>query len=118
MTRGSSSTSGPTCRCTSPRSTPTTRCSTSPPTPPATLTRARESRSPNGLRYVYTGNVHDRDGGSTCCPGCGAAVVERDWYGSARTQLTDDGRCDALRRALPGGFDGPPGPGAPAACRC
>ena len=59
------------------------RASTSPPspdfkmmdiarTPPATLTRAREWGLRNGLRYVYTGNVHDRAGSSTWCPGCGA----------------------------------------------
>ena len=30
-----------------------------PPTPPATLTRAREIAIGNGIRYVYTGNVHD-----------------------------------------------------------
>ena len=33
-----------------------------------------------GLRYVYTGNVHDPDGQTTRCPGCGGAVVVRDWY--------------------------------------
>ena len=38
---GSPSTSGPTCRCTSPRSTPTSRCATCRRTPPATLRRAR-----------------------------------------------------------------------------
>ena len=40
--RGSSSTSAPTCRCTSPRSIPTSRCSTSRRRRPPTLTRARE----------------------------------------------------------------------------
>ena len=44
-----------------------------PPTPPRTLTRAREIARRHGLRYVYTGNVHDRAGSSTYCPGCGAA---------------------------------------------
>jgi pyruvate formate lyase activating enzyme len=24
-----------------------------------------------GLRYVYTGNVHDKAGDTTFCPGCG-----------------------------------------------
>jgi len=36
-----------------------------PPTPPETLTRAREIALRAGLRYVYTGNVHDETGGST-----------------------------------------------------
>lgn len=51
-----------------------------PPTPPETLTRARQIARSYGLRYVYTGNVHDRDGDRTLCPSCGAAVIERDWY--------------------------------------
>src|SRR3954469_19505649 len=38
------------------------------PRPPAsTLTRARRIAMANGLRYAYTGNVHDEDGGSTDC---------------------------------------------------
>ncbi|TMH48360.1 MAG: AmmeMemoRadiSam system radical SAM enzyme, partial [Betaproteobacteria bacterium] len=39
-----------------------------PPTPAATLTRARKIALGHGLRYVYTGNVHDPEGGSTYCP--------------------------------------------------
>ena len=34
-------------------------------TPSATLSRARDIARANGVRYVYTGNVHDRAGGST-----------------------------------------------------
>ena len=33
-----------------------------PPTPPAILSRARQIARENGLRYAYTGNVHDADG--------------------------------------------------------
>lgn len=80
-----------------------------PHTPPATLTRARRWGLRNGLRYVYTGNVHDRDGSSTWCPGCGALLVERDWYELGGWHLTDDGRCVSCDYALPGRFDGPPG---------
>ncbi len=78
-----------------------------PPTPPATLRRAREIALAHGLRFVYTGNVHDAEGGRTICPGCGAAVVERDWYRIGRYRLTDDGRCAGCGAALPGRFDGP-----------
>ena len=80
-----------------------------PHTPPETLTRAREWGLRNGLRYVYTGNVHDRAGSSTWCPGCGALLIERDWYELGAWQVTDDGRCRACGWALPGRFDGPPG---------
>ena len=43
------------------------------PTPPATLTRARDIALRHGLRYVYTGNVHDEAGQSTYCHACGAS---------------------------------------------
>src|SRR6266480_2231070 len=42
-----------------------------PRTPSATLTRARHIALANGLHYVYTGNVHDGEGGSTYCSHCG-----------------------------------------------
>jgi pyruvate formate lyase activating enzyme len=79
-----------------------------PHTPPATLTRAREWGIRNGLRYVYTGNVHDRAGSSTWCPGCGALLMERDWYELGAWGLTDDGRCTACGWQVPGRFEGPP----------
>ncbi len=40
-----------------------------PPTPATTLTRAREIALREGLQYVYTGNVHDIEGGTTFCSG-------------------------------------------------
>jgi pyruvate formate lyase activating enzyme len=49
-------------------------------TPPATLQRARHIALKNGLRYVYTGNVHDSQGGSTWCHSCDHLLIERDWY--------------------------------------
>ena len=64
-----------------------------PATPPATLTRAREIARLAGLNYVYTGNVHDTDGGSTWCPACENRVIERDWYEIRNYRLTADGAC-------------------------
>jgi pyruvate formate lyase activating enzyme len=78
-----------------------------PPTPPETLTRARRIALANGVRYAYTGNVHDVEGGSTFCPGCGARVIERDWYELGEYRLTDDGRCERCRERIPGVFEGP-----------
>jgi pyruvate formate lyase activating enzyme len=62
-----------------------------------------------GLRYAYTGNVHDPAGGTTTCPGCGAAAVVRDWYEMRRFGLTDDGRCLGCGTQVPGVYDGPVG---------
>jgi pyruvate formate lyase activating enzyme len=80
-----------------------------PPTPPETLRRARRIALEAGLRYVYTGNVHDPQGQTTRCPGCGAAAVVRDWYDLVAYRLTDDGRCTACGYAMPGVFAGPAG---------
>ena len=80
-----------------------------PPTPPATLTRARDIARANGVHYAYTGNVHDRTGGSTTCTSCGALLIERDWYEIGNYTLTADGACRACGARLPGRFDGPAG---------
>jgi pyruvate formate lyase activating enzyme len=74
------------------------------PTPPATLTRARGIALDQGLRYVYTGNVHDRKGGSTACPGCHRPVIERDWHRILRYELDDTGQCRHCGTTLPGRF--------------
>jgi pyruvate formate lyase activating enzyme len=79
------------------------------PTPSSTLSRARQIARRHGLRYVYTGNVHDRDGSSTYCPGCDRRVVERDWYELGEYGLTGDGRCAHCGTSITGRFDGPPG---------
>ncbi len=84
-----------------------------PPTPPETLRRARRIAMANGLRYVYTGNVHDPEGQTTYCHGCGRAVIERDWYRLGAWGLTDDGRCQACGTRIPGVFEGPPGDWGP-----
>jgi pyruvate formate lyase activating enzyme len=80
-----------------------------PPTPPATLARARRQALAAGLRHVYTGNVHDLEGDTTSCPGCGAAVIRRDWYELLDYRLDAQGRCRACGTALPGRFDEAPG---------
>tara|TARA_R110002074_G_scaffold14802_20_gene51499 strand:+ start:680 stop:1807 length:1128 start_codon:yes stop_codon:yes gene_type:complete len=49
-------------------------------TPPETLIRAREIAIKNGVRYAYTGNVHDKPTQSTYCHQCGEMLIGRDWY--------------------------------------
>jgi pyruvate formate lyase activating enzyme len=80
-----------------------------PPTPPATLRRARRQAMAAGLRFVYTGNVHDPEGDATACPRCGALVIERDWYELLAWRLDRQGRCAACGAAIPGRFDPLPG---------
>jgi pyruvate formate lyase activating enzyme len=80
-----------------------------PPTPPATLGRARRLALAQGLKHVYTGNVHDPEGGSTFCAGCGKRVIERDWYELGEWNLDAQGRCRFCQTKLAGVFQGPPG---------
>jgi pyruvate formate lyase activating enzyme len=76
-----------------------------PHTPASTLARARRIAHEEGLQYVYTGNVHDREGGSTFCPRCHALLIERDWHRILRYELTGDGRCPHCTTAIAGRFE-------------
>jgi len=76
-----------------------------PPTPPGTLTRARRIARENGVRFAYTGNVHDEGGGSTYCAECGNLLIGRDWYQLTAGQLDREGRCASCRAVCPGRFD-------------
>ena len=76
-----------------------------PRTPATTLTCAREIALREGIRYVYTGNVHDRTGGTTFCPGCAKPVVVRDWHEILSYDLTPAGRCTHCDTQLPGRFE-------------
>jgi pyruvate formate lyase activating enzyme len=74
-----------------------------PPTPVETLRRARRIARAAGLRYVYTGNVHDREGDATLCPSCQTPVIERDWYEILATNL-EHGACGNCRTPIAGRF--------------
>ncbi len=80
---------------------------------PSTLTRARAIALGEGLHYVYTGNVHDPAGGTTSCPGCGAALIVRDWHRILTYGISVEGRCNHCGTAIAGRFgrfDKPFGP--------
>jgi pyruvate formate lyase activating enzyme len=74
-----------------------------PPTPPDTLRRARDIAIEEGLNYVYVGNVHDRDGQTTFCPACGAALIHRDWNIVLSNRL-QEGRCVECGQRIAGVF--------------
>lgn len=80
-----------------------------PATPLATLVQARAIALEEGVRHVYTGNVHHRDGDVTSCHACGAELIERDWYAIRSYRLSPAGRCPTCDTALPGRFDAEPG---------
>lgn len=80
-----------------------------PRTPAATLLTARRIAMAHGLRYVYTGNIHDEASQTTWCHGCGARLVGRDWHEITAWELTDGARCPRCGAPCPGVFDGSPG---------
>jgi pyruvate formate lyase activating enzyme len=75
-----------------------------PATPAATLRRAREIALGEGLRYVFTGNVHDERGGTTYCPSCRAALIVRDWYRIEEYRVTTEGKCPDCGAAIAGRY--------------
>ncbi len=80
-----------------------------PPTPPASLGQARRIAMANGVQYAYTGNVHDRTGGTTFCPACGRAVIVRNSYDLETYELKADGSCTACGETIAGVYDQTPG---------
>ena len=84
-----------------------------PATPPATLSRARRIALEEGIRYAYTGNVHDPAGDTTVCPGCGSALIVRDWYDLRSYRLDGSGggpgRCPDCGAVIAGRFASAPG---------
>jgi pyruvate formate lyase activating enzyme len=83
-----------------------------PPTPIQTLRRSREIALENGLRYVYTGNVHDFRGSSTYCHRCGETLVGRNWYVLSNWGLDVHGgqaACRSCGSSVAGIFEAQPG---------
>jgi pyruvate formate lyase activating enzyme len=76
-----------------------------PATPPETLKRARRIALESGLRYVYTGNVHDIEGDTTYCPGCKRPLIVRDWYNIHSYALTPDGHCPHCGATIAGRYE-------------
>lgn len=78
-------------------------------TPFQTLRDARAIAMSKGLRYVYTGNVHDSEGSSTYCPGCHKRVIERDWFDLGEYHVTPNAKCGYCASPIAGRFDKMPG---------
>ncbi|MDD2743112.1 MAG: AmmeMemoRadiSam system radical SAM enzyme [Rhodocyclaceae bacterium] len=75
-----------------------------PATPPSTLIQARRIALDAGLHHVFTGNVHDSEGGTTFCPSCHAALIIRDWYDIKRYDLSPEGHCPHCQTKIAGHF--------------
>lgn len=80
-----------------------------PNTPPETLIRAWRIARKNGVRYAYTGNIHNKETGSTYCHECGLRLIGRDWYELSDWNLTPEGNCARCGTACAGVFEPKPG---------
>jgi pyruvate formate lyase activating enzyme len=78
-------------------------------TPPATLAMARKIAMKNGIRYAYTGNVQDEEGGSTYCHHCHEKLIGRDWYELSDWNVSADGACRFCHTPCAGVFESQPG---------
>lgn len=74
-------------------------------TPEETLIQARKIALNAGMQYVYTGNMHDLEGGTTYCPTCRNALIVRDWHDIKQYRLTPDGHCENCNAAIAGRFE-------------
>jgi pyruvate formate lyase activating enzyme len=86
-----------------------------PGTPATTLHETRAIARENGLRFVYTGNIHDPPGQTTWCAGCGEPVIRRAEHQVSEMTLDPGGRCRGCGSSCPGVFEGigeHPGPAA------
>jgi pyruvate formate lyase activating enzyme len=88
---------------------PDYRMKDKPRTPLATLERARQIALGHGIRYAYTGNVHDADGDTTICHGCGDKLIVRDWYDLGGYHLDEAGCCERCGTQCAGVFEARPG---------
>ena len=84
-----------------------------PRTPADTLFKARQIALEAGIKYVYTGNIHDKETGSTWCPSCNELLIGRDWHllSDWNVEVSDNfsGHCKNCLTPLPGVFEKIPG---------
>lgn len=78
-------------------------------TPLATLQAARRIARANGVRHAYIGNVHDTEGSSTYCHGCGERVIERAGYRLGDWKLGETAACAHCGTSADGVFAGAAG---------
>lgn len=79
------------------------------PTPPSTVKLARGIAKSKGMKHVYTGNIHDSEGGNTYCSSCGVLLIERDRYEIRSYNLKDGTVCPECGEKAPGRFGKGPG---------
>ncbi len=78
-------------------------------TPKSSLVLARQIAMKNGIRYAYTGNVHNQEGDTTFCHECGEKLIVRDWYNITEWNMGENGSCTSCGTSCAGVFENKPG---------
>jgi pyruvate formate lyase activating enzyme len=73
------------------------------PTPLEKLNEAYEIGIASGLKFVYTGNVWDKEKETTLCPFCKSALIIRNGYKIEKNALKEN-RCGFCQAVIPGYF--------------
>ncbi len=63
-----------------------------PATRPDQLYRAKQIADEK-LDYIYVGNIYPSEADSTCCPGCGEILIQREGYRVMKNRLKENGSC-------------------------
>lgn len=69
-----------------------------------TLLKARDIAISLGIRHCYVGNIHNREGQTTYCPGCGNELITRDWHTVISDSLIN-GKCNNCNTLIEGVFN-------------
>lgn len=75
------------------------------------LKHARTIARHSGLRYVYTGNIADREGQTTDCHACGKILIGRAGFDITEWHLREKGLCGSCGERCAGIFDESPARG-------
>ena len=73
-------------------------------TPVLTLKTARGIAQKTGIKFCYTGNIHDTKGQTTYCPKCGYELIKRNWHDVSGNKLKDN-YCPECKTKIPGIFN-------------
>jgi pyruvate formate lyase activating enzyme len=74
-----------------------------PNTPAETLHIARNTAKTAGIKFCYTGNIHDTDGQTTYCPVCNSVLIKRDWHFVTKNKIIG-GCCPSCSQKISGIF--------------
>ncbi len=73
-------------------------------TPEQTLLTSRNTALSLGIKHCYVGNIHNRSGQTTYCPGCGNELITRDWH-TVISDILVNSRCNKCNTLIEGVFN-------------